>query len=215
MKPASAVCWAKVRKPRCGSYIGCRSIPFQHLCLLLHGEYAHPFIRAVALSEGRSEDTLPEVKKSPDSPYGSVAHTSHGNGGSAHTPLHDRQRYLHYIPRRNESSARPHHRPTHHLRSGLPPHPAETSSSDLADNSNTLHVHNIYKVQAPPIHSPISNSATHPLKFFWLRISLRKTTAHPLSYACKQAKGFSRCKHLMRIYSQKEVALRSTATAVL
>ena len=80
------------------------------------------------------------------------------------------------------------------------------------------------KVQAPPIFptssmsfylSPISNSATHPLKFFWLRISLRKTTAHPLSYACKQAKGFSRCKHLMRIYSQKEVALRSTATAVL
>ena len=140
MKPASAVCWAKVRKPRCGPYIGCRSIPFQHLCLLLHGEYAHPFIRAVALSEGRSEDTLPEVKKSPDSPYGSVAHTSHGNGGSAHTPLHDRQRYLHYIPRRNESSARPHHRPTHHLRSGLPPHPAETSSSDLADNPNTFHV---------------------------------------------------------------------------
>lgn len=140
MKPASAVCWAKVRKPRCGSYIGCRSIPFQLLCLLLHGEYAHPFIRAVALSEGRSEDTLPEVKKSPDSPYGSVAHTSHGNGGSAHTPLHDRQRYLHYIPRRNESSARPHHRPTHHLRSGLPPHPAETSSSDLADNPNTFHV---------------------------------------------------------------------------
>ena len=120
-----------------------------------------------------------------------------------------------YTCARNESSARPHHRPTHHLRSGLPPHPAETSSSDLADNSNTLHVHNIYKVQAPPIHSPISNSATHPLKFFWLRISLRKTTAHPLSYACKQAKGFSRCKHLMRIYSQKEVALRSTATAVL
>lgn len=120
-----------------------------------------------------------------------------------------------YTCRRNESSARPHHRPSHHLRSGLPPHPAETSSSDLASNPNTLHVHNIYKVQAPPIHSPISNSATHPLKFFWLRISLRKTTAHPLSYACKQAKGFSRCKHLMRIYSQKEVALRSTATAVL
>ena len=107
MKPASAVCWAKVRKPRCGSYIGCRSIPFQHLCLLLHGEYAHPFIRAVALSEGRSEDTLPEVKKSPDSPYGSVAHTSHGNGGSAHTPLHDRQRYLHYIPRQTDIYVRP------------------------------------------------------------------------------------------------------------
>lgn len=45
-----------------------------------------------------------------------------------------------YTCRRNESSARPHHRPTHHLRSGLPPHPAETSSSDLADNPNTFHV---------------------------------------------------------------------------
>ena len=83
----------------------------------------------------------------PISPYGSVAHTSHGNGGSAHTPLHDKQRYFHYIPRhpiytssRNESPARPHHRPTHHLRIGLPPHPAETSSSDLVGNSHTFHV---------------------------------------------------------------------------
>ena len=141
------MCWSKVRKPRCGSYIGCRSIPFQHLCLLLHGECALPFIRAATLSVGRSENTLPEVNKSPDSPYGSVAHTSHGNGGSAHTPLHDRQRYFHYIPRhpiytsrRNESPARPHHRPTHHLRSGLPPHPAETSSSDLANNPHPFHV---------------------------------------------------------------------------
>ena len=143
-------------------HIGCRSIPFQHLCLLLHGEYALPFIRAVALSEGRSEDTLPEVNKSPDSPYGSVAHTSHGNGGSAHTPLHDRQRYLHYIPRhpiytssRNESPARPHHRPTHHLRIGLPPHPAETSSSDLAGNPHTFHV------LLPPRYASNVFHATH------------------------------------------------------
>lgn len=65
-------------------YIGCRSIPFQHLCLLLRGEYALPFIRAATLSEGRSEDTLPEVNKSSDSPYGSVAHTSTASG-EAHT----------------------------------------------------------------------------------------------------------------------------------
>lgn len=163
-------------------YIGCRSIPFQHLCLLLRGEYALPFIRAATLSEGRSEDTLPEVNKSPDSPYGSVAHTSHGNGGSAHTPLHDRQRYFHYISRhpiytsrRNESPARPHHRPTHHLRIGLPPHPAETSSSDLANNPHTFHV-----------------LIFHAMRLYYIR-----------------------CKHLMRTYSQKEVALLSTATAVL
>ena len=73
-----------MRKPRCGSYIGCRSIPFQHLCLLLHGECALPFIRPATLSVGRSENTLPEVNKSPDSPYGSVAHTSTATG-EAHT----------------------------------------------------------------------------------------------------------------------------------
>ena len=157
----------------------------------------------MALSEGRSEDTLPEVNKSPESPYGSVAHTSHSNGGSAHTPLHDSQRYFHYIPRhpiytsrRNESPARPHHRPTHHLRSGLPPHPAETSSSDLVGNPHTLHVILFHAMRPYYIRckhlehfstssmsvclSPISNSAAHPLKFYWVRISLRCTTAHPL-----------------------------------
>ena len=78
------MCWTKGRKPRCGSYIGCRSIAFQHLCLLLHGEYALPFIRPATLSVGRSKDTLPEVNKSLDSPCGSVAHTSTATG-EAHT----------------------------------------------------------------------------------------------------------------------------------
>ena len=117
-----------------------------------------------------------------------------------------------------------------------------TSSTSHAMRPKLLRYASIlYKVQTPPIHSPISNSAAHPLKFFGVRISLRCTTAHPLitlaskpidfclfcralvlsQTSCGRISTrnkpslFSRCKHLMCFLCQKEVALLSTARALL
>ena len=170
MKPAPAVCWAKVRKPRCGSYIGCRSIPFQHLCLLLHGEYAHPFIRVVALSVGRSEDTLPEVKKSPDSPYGSVAHTSHGNGGKR----------THSAPRQTEVLAL-HSTPNRYIRAAETSRPHVLTTAHHTTSAADCHLTQPKRVRltSPSIPTRNAPSVFHVISFRHSFSQMTQKNLHP------------------------------------